>query len=171
MMDKPAGFITAAEDSVHETVCSLLPKRFARFMPIGRLDIDTTGLLLFTSDGDLAHRVISPKYHVPKRYEAHIDKPVTDEDILAFSEGLALKDFTALPAKLERGGGSTAYVTVTEGKYHQVKRMFAARGIRVEQLRRLSVGSITLDNICERGVRPLTEDEEKSLYGSVGLLV
>ncbi|MDR2504817.1 MAG: rRNA pseudouridine synthase [Oscillospiraceae bacterium] len=170
MMDKPAGFLTAAEDSACRTVCDLLPNRFAKFMPIGRLDKDTTGLLLFTSDGGLAHRVISPKYHVEKRYLARIDKPISDKDIESFKSGVALKDFTALPAKLERGEDEySAYVTVTEGKYHQVKRMFAARGIYVERLRRLSVGDLVLGGMEEGGVRPLTREEEESLYRSVGL--
>ena len=173
MMDKPAGYITAASDATlhsNHTVCSLLPIRYAKFMPIGRLDVDTTGLLLFTSDGELAHRVISPKYRIPKKYAAKIDRPITDDDVDAFAGGLALHGFTALPALLERGeNAATATVTVYEGKFHQVKRMFASRGIAVVKLRRLSVAGICVSGVGEGETRPLTDDEECALYEAVGL--
>ena len=171
MLYKPAGVLTAADDRKCATVMDLLPARYAACgcMPVGRLDKDTTGLLLLTSDGELAHRLISPKRHVSKVYLAQTAEPLTGEDVAAFEAGVPLKDFTALPAKLEVLGERLGRVTVFEGKYHQVKRMFGARGNRVEALHRVSFGPLALDEGLHPGeYRELTEKEIDALYRSAG---
>ena len=161
MMDKPAGVVTATEDRSQKTVLDLLPEELRRLglFPVGRLDKDTSGLLLLTNDGDFAHRVISPKSCVEKRYYADIDGDVTEEDAAAFAAGLTLRDGTqCLPAGLERLGAGKCLVTVTEGKYHQVKRMLASRGKPVLALRRLSIGTLVLDeSLGPGGLRELDE--------------
>ena len=168
VMDKPAGVVTATEDSVQTTVLDLLPTELRRLglFPVGRLDKDTTGLLLLTNDGELAHRVISPKSDVPKRYRALVEGRPDEEDVRAFREGLTLSDGTrCLPAKLEIDGSDVCYVTLREGKYHQVKRMLAARGKPVRQLRRLSVGGLTVGETPEPGgLRELTEADLCTLF-------
>ena len=168
MMDKPAGVLTATEDRTQPTVLDLLPPELRRLglFPVGRLDKDTTGLLLLTNDGDLAHRVISPKSEVPKRYHARVDGIPDEEDARAFAEGLVLGDGTrCLPALLEYGGTDECLVTLREGKYHQVKRMLAARGKPVLALRRLSVGGLTLDEtLGPGGLRELTESDLCTLF-------
>jgi len=160
MMDKPAGVLSVTEDRKQETVLDLLPPELRRLglFPVGRLDKDTSGLLLLTNDGEFAHRVISPKSGVEKRYRAEVEGVPDEEDVRAFQEGIVLADGTrCLPAKLEITGGSVCYVTVMEGKYHQVKRMLAARGKPVTALRRLSVGTLTMPEslvpgeVCELG--------------------
>lgn len=164
IMDKPEGVITATEDGAGQTtVLDLLPPELRRLglFPVGRLDKDTSGLLLLTDDGDLAHKIISPKSGVDKRYLAIVDGVPDEEDAEAFRRGLILGDGTVcLPARLECTGGSTCYVTVQEGKYHQVKRMLASRGIPVLRLRRLSIGGLCLDeNLGPGGLRELEPDE------------
>ena len=147
MMDKPAGVLSVTEDRKQRTVLDLLPPELRRLglFPVGRLDKDTSGLLILTNDGDFAHRVISPKSGVTKRYRAEVEGTPNEEDARAFADGLVLADGTrCLPAKLEVSGGSVCFVTVMEGKYHQVKRMLAARGKPVRELRRLSVGELEL---------------------------
>ena len=139
-------------------------------MPVGRLDKDTTGLLLLTTDGELAHRLLSPARHVNKVYEAQVDGELTPADAEAFAAGIPLKDFTALPAKLEILSPSVAYVTVREGKYHQVKRMFGAVGKPVLELRRLSFGPLPLDEALSPGsYRELSEAEIAALYAAAGI--
>ncbi len=163
MLNKPAGILTAARDPKRRTVLDLLPPACAAqgCMPVGRLDLDTEGLLLFTTDGQLAHRLLSPKRHVDKVYRAETDAPLTDRDVAAFAQGLALSDFIALPARLTiLPGGMIGEVTVQEGKFHQVRRMFAACGKRVNRLTRLSFGGIVLDPALAPGAwRELTEGE------------
>lgn len=163
MLDKPEGVLSVTEDRRQETVLSLLPPELQRLdlFPVGRLDKDTSGLLLLTNDGDFAHRVISPKSGIEKRYRAEVKGAPDEEDVRAFAAGLVLGDGTqCLPAKLEITGGSICHVTVMEGKYHQVKRMLAARGKPVEKLRRLSVGALTLDADSEPGaIRELDEND------------
>ena len=148
MMDKPVGVVTATEDREQKTVLDLLPPELRRMglFPVGRLDKDTSGLLLLTDDGEFAHRVISPKSGVEKRYKAQVGGAKPDaEDVEAFAAGLTLGDGTeCLPAKLGAAGPGRCLVTVTEGKYHQVKRMLAARGKPVQTLRRLAVGELVL---------------------------
>ncbi len=167
MLNKPAGVLTAARDGKQPTVQALLPEVYTALgcMPVGRLDKDTEGLLLFTTDGQLAHRLLSPKRHVWKEYEATLDGEVGAGDIAAFAQGLTLSDFTALPAALSPLPGARARVRVREGKFHQVKRMFEARGKRVLALKRLSFGSLLLDEALAPGqFRELTDDEIVSLY-------
>lgn len=172
MLHKPAGVLTAKEDRKTETVMDLLPPVYTALecMPVGRLDKDTTGLLLLTTDGELAHRLLSPARHVDKVYEAEVEGELTRADAEAFAAGIPLKDFTALPAKLEILSPSLARVTVREGKYHQVRRMFGALGKPVLALRRLSFGPLTLDAALSPGAyRELTEQEIAALYGAAGL--
>ena len=159
MMDKPAGVLSVTEDRRQDTVLDLLPPGLRRLglFPVGRLDKDTSGLLLLTNDGEFAHRVISPKSGVEKRYRAEVEGIPDEEDVRAFAEGIVLADGTrCLPAKLEITGGSLCFVTVMEGKYHQVKRMLAARGKPVTALRRLSVGELTMpESLAAGAVREL----------------
>ncbi len=148
MIDKPLGVITATEDPREKTVLDLLPPELRRLglFPVGRLDKDTSGLLLLTNDGDFAHRVISPKSAVEKCYSAKVEGNLSDEDVQAFSAGLHLRDGTkCLPAVLEIQAPDRCLVRVMEGKYHQVRRMLASRGKPVLELRRLSIGALSLD--------------------------
>ena len=162
-MDKPTGVITAARDPKQKTVLELFPQevRNQGIFPVGRLDKDTSGLLLFTDDGDFAHRVISPKSGIWKTYEAQVEGVLSSSDITCFAEGVCLKDGTRCrPAKLQLLGPDRCLVTVQEGKYHQVRRMLAAVGKPVLTLRRISVGGLRLDNESVPGTwRPLLEDE------------
>lgn len=168
MMNKPAGYVTATEDAVERTVMELLPAQLRRLglKPIGRLDKATEGLLLFTNDGDLLHRLISPKKQVPKVYYAKHEGQAGEEDIRAFQDGLTLRDGTVcLPATLEPLGPGESLITVCEGKYHQVRRMMAAREMNVEYLERRSEGGLCLNGLPRGEVRELTEEEWKSLSG------
>ena len=174
LLNKPCGVLTAARDSKQPTVLDLLPPayRACGCMPVGRLDKDTSGLLLLTTDGELAHRLLSPKRHVWKCYEATVDGPLNAQDTAAFAAGLELSDFTALPAELEILRSSpreaVAQVRVREGKFHQVRRMFAARGRTVTALRRLSLGPLTLDASLQPGeYRELTAQELTELLAAV----
>ena len=172
MMYKPAGVLTAARDPKAATVMELLPPVCTSLgcMPVGRLDKDTTGLLLLTTDGELAHRLISPKREIRKVYLATVDTPFIPEDVSAFAQGLALSDFTAKPALLEIVDEHTARVTVTEGKYHQVRRMLAARGHDTLALHRERVGPLALDPALRPGeTRELTETELSGLRQAVDL--
>lgn len=169
MLNKPTGVVSATEDRVHTTVVDLISGRLRDdLFPVGRLDIDTEGLLLITNDGDLAHRLLSPKKHVDKRYLAVVsgELPADAED--RFAAGITLEDGTVtLPAVLKRAehGGRQAYIlTIREGKFHQVKRMFEALGCAVVYLKRLSMGSLKLDETLRPGeYRPLTEEELAAL--------
>ena len=168
MLNKPAGFVTATEDKTDRTVMELLPAsyRHLELKPVGRLDKATEGLLLFTNDGDLLHRLISPKKEVPKRYYARHEGTATEEDVKAFSDGLILGDGTkCLPALLEPIGPGESYVTVCEGKYHQVRRMLASRGMPVTYLERRQEGDITLSDLPRGQIRELTEEEISALSG------
>ncbi len=176
MLHKPAGLLTAARDKKQPTVMDLLPPGFVPLgcMPVGRLDKDTTGLLLLTTDGELAHRLLAPGRHVEKTYRAAVDGPLGAEDVRRFAEGLDLGDFVALPAKLDVLSGGTdaaeARVTVQEGKFHQVKRMFEAVGRRVTALHRESFGPLNLDPSLPPGAwRDLTDGEMTALRRAAGL--
>ena len=172
MLNKPAGVVTASKDNVSDTVFSLLPDAIRRRepSPVGRLDKDVTGLLLFTTDGELLHRLISPKWTVEKVYLAETEGTPDAQDAESFAAGVELSDFTAKPALLEVVGEGLARLTVTEGKFHQVKRMFAAIGHPVLSLTRLSVGGVTLDpSLPEGGFRLLEESEVSRLYAVAGL--
>jgi 16S rRNA pseudouridine516 synthase len=168
MLNKPAGFVTATEDKNERTVMELLPPeiRAQDVKPVGRLDKATEGLLLFTNDGDLLHRLISPKKEVPKIYYARHEGAATAEDVAAFAAGLTLGDGTVcLPAKLEPLGAGESLVTVCEGKYHQVRRMMASRGMPVIYLERRQEGTLTLGDLPRGQIRELTEAEIKELEG------
>lgn len=170
MLHKPAGLLTATTDARQKTVMDLLPEELKRraLGPVGRLDKDVTGLLLLTDDGQLAHRLISPKWTVEKVYLARVEGALDASDIQAFQAGIALSDFTARPARLEILEPDLGRLTITEGKFHQVKRMFAARGKPVLRLHRESVGGVSLDPALECGkFRPLTAEEEGALYALV----
>ena len=176
MMNKPQGVISATEDSKHKTVLDLLDDlaRSKEVFPVGRLDIDTHGLLLLTNDGKLAHSLLSPKRHVDKTYLAQVDGIMTDEDIETFAKGIPLKDFTCQPAKLElvsidtEKDQSLIRVTIAEGKFHQVKRMVAYCSKEVVDLQRLTMGTLTLDEDLKRGEwRRLSKEELKGLLESV----
>ena len=160
MLNKPAGFVTATEDAREQTVMELLPKEYKHLKPVGRLDKATEGLLLFTDDGDLLHRLISPKKEVPKVYYARHEGDATQEDVQAFADGLTLGDGTkCLPARLERLGAGESLVTVCEGKYHQVRRMMASRDMPVIYLERRQEGTLTLGDLPRGACRELTEQE------------
>ncbi len=166
MMNKPAGFITATEDKTEKTVMELLPEPYKSWdlKPVGRLDKATEGLLLFTNDGELLHRLISPKSEVSKVYYARHEGTAGEDDVLAFSRGLTLRDGTVcLSALLEPLGQGQSRITVHEGKYHQVRRMMAARGLHVTYLERLQEGSLTLGDLPRGSIRPLTQTEIASL--------
>lgn len=173
MLHKPAGVLTATEDSRQRTVLDLLPPELRKrgLSPVGRLDKDTEGLLLLTDDGELAHRLLSPKYHVDKRYFARVDGPLDQADVDAFAAGMTLGDgLMCLPAGLEPLAEGTCIVTLREGKFHQVKRMLAARGAPVLYLKRLSMGPLTLDAALPiGGWRELTAEETASLRCTAGL--
>lgn len=164
MLNKPAGCVSATEDRIHKTVLDIIQSTRKDLFPVGRLDIDTEGLLLLTNDGELAHRLLSPRHHVPKTYYAKIDGLVTEEDCEKFAAGLDIGEKqNTLPAKLQilkAGDKSEITVTITEGKYHQVKRMFEAVGKQVLYLKRLSMGSLSLDETLAAGeYRELTSEE------------
>lgn len=164
MLHKPAGLLSATEDKKQRTVIDLLPEHLQRrgLFPVGRLDKDTEGLLVLTDDGALAHELLSPKKHVDKVYFARVDGNVNEEDVKALAEGMVLGDgLKCLPAELEPlEDGSSCLVTLREGKYHQVKRMLAARGKPVIYLKRLSMGGLCLDRDLKKGDwRPLTLEE------------
>jgi 16S rRNA pseudouridine516 synthase len=170
MMNKPAGVISATEDFSEQTVVDLLEVEDAVFdpFPVGRLDKDTEGLLLLTNDGQLAHQLLSPKKHVPKTYFAIIEGEVTDEDVVAFKQGVMLDDgYVTKPAELKilsSGLRSTIELTITEGKFHQVKRMFQAVGKRVKYLKRIQMGPLPLDESLQIGeYRELTDEEVQML--------
>ncbi len=173
MLHKPAGVLTATEDRKQPTVLDLLPPELRRIAlaPVGRLDKDTEGLLLLTNDGELAHRLLSPKYHVEKRYFARVDGELSAADAEAFARGMTLGDgLECLPAGLEVLPDRVCIVTLREGKFHQVKRMLAARGAPVLYLKRLSMGPLTLDDSLAAGAyRLLRAEEILALYRACGL--
>ena len=176
MMNKPQGVISATEDSKHRTVLDLLDDiaRTKEVFPVGRLDIDTHGLLLLTNDGQLAHALLSPKRHVDKTYLAQVEGIMSQEDVDAFAKGIPLKDFTCQPARLElvsvnpEKNQSLVRVTIAEGKFHQVKRMVTYCGKEVVDLQRLTMGTLVLDENLEQGKwRRLTKEELEVLFASI----
>ncbi|WP_369282536.1 pseudouridine synthase [Oscillibacter sp. GMB15532] len=178
MLNKPAGVLSATEDGRGRTVLDLLPTELQKLglFPVGRLDKDTEGLLLLTNDGQTAHRILSPKYHVDKVYYARTAGRLEEVDCRAFESGMTLEDGLAcLPAGLEIlsvGETSECLVTLREGKFHQVKRMLAFRGKPVLYLKRLSMGKLPLDAALEPGgFRLLTEGERQMLQnGGKGIV-
>ena len=168
MLNKPNGVISATEDKVHKTVIDLLGDEYRTFevFPVGRLDIDTEGLLLLTNDGVLSHNLLSPNKHVDKKYYVELEKLLTKMDIDKLEKGVELKNFTTKDAKveiIENGEDSDkirVYITISEGKFHQVKRMFKAVGNEVKYLKRVKIGTLSLDENLKLGeYRELTEDE------------
>ena len=172
LLNKPAGFVTATEDAKEKTVMELLPAEYVRMgvKPVGRLDKATEGLLLFTNDGDLLHRLISPKKEVAKIYYARHEGIAMEADVEAFSKGLVLGDGTqCLPALLQPLGPGESRITVREGKYHQVRRMMAACGMPVTYLERQQEGHLVLGDLPRGQVRSLTEEEIALLRQDAGL--
>ncbi len=169
MLNKPPNVLSATEDRTQKTVLDLLPDEYRRLglFPVGRLDKDTTGLLLLTNDGDFCHSLTSPVKQVEKRYEVTVDGALDLADVAAFAMGLTLRDGTiCLPAclELDENAPEHGFVTVCEGKYHQVKRMLSARGKPVRTLRRLSIGGLVLDPTLTPGAfRALTKNERELL--------
>ena len=166
VMNKPAGVITATKDPQARTVLDLIATSDRRpgLFPVGRLDKDTTGLLLLTTDGVLGHELLSPKHHVDKTYLATLDGKLTPEMIVQLEAGIEFKDFTSAPAQVQSVGDRQAEITIHEGKFHQVKRMFHAVGVEVVNLQRLSMGGLRLPDDLQAGqYRMLTEAETKQL--------
>ena len=170
MLNKPAGFMTATSDETEKTVLDLIPKKAFRreLFPVGRLDKDTTGLLLLTDDGDFAHRVTHPSGGIKKLYEVFAAEVFTQQDVSGFASGITLRDETrCLPARLEIDPDDArhAFVEISEGKYHQVKRMVASRGNAVKSLRRLAVGGLRLnENLAEGEFRRLEKEEVERVF-------
>ena len=169
MLHKPSGVVSATKDKKEKTVLDLIEGQKRKdLFPVGRLDKDTEGLLLITNDGTLAHRLLAPGKHVDKVYYAKIDGKVTKEDVIRFSEGVDIGDEDlTLPAKLEiltSAEESEILLTIQEGRFHQVKRMFEAVGKKVTYLKRMSMGSLVLDENLKKGeYRPLTKEELEKL--------
>lgn len=170
MMNKPAGVLSAARDKHAQTVVDLLPPALKRrgLFPAGRLDKDTQGMLIITDDGAFAHRMLAPKSHVFKRYEAVLQASVSPADIAAFKSGLVLNDMICLPAELNilaEGENPLVMVTIREGKFHQIKRMFLAVDNEVLKLKRVQIGELQLDDMLAPGeVRELTAAEMKAIF-------
>ncbi len=163
MMNKPAGVISATKDDNKRTVTDIIPPNLMRksLFPVGRLDRDTTGLLIITDDGEYAHKLMSPNHEINKTYVAGLSDGLTEEAIAKIEGGIVLADGTrCLEAKVAKLGEKTAEITISEGKYHQVKRMFAAAGNHVETLRRISIGRLHLDESLKEGeCREMTDEE------------
>ena len=166
LLYKPAGFVTSTDDPRDKTVMELIPERYRRLgvVPVGRLDKETEGLLLLTNDGGLNHRITAPRHGIRKTYYAEHAGTAGEADIAAFREGLTLRDGTVcLPAELRPLGEGKSEITVQEGKYHQVRRMMASRGLTVTYLRRETEGGLTLEDLAPGGVRELTEADLSAL--------
>ena len=162
VLNKPKGYVSATEDKTDSTVLDLVPEEYRHrdIFPAGRLDKDTTGLMIITDDGLFAHNVLSPKKHIKKTYNVTIDIPVTDDMIKGFKEGVELSDGKSKPALLEKTGMYTSKVILTEGRYHQIKRMFGCYGAKVIKLERIAMGGLFLPNDLDIGsCRELTNDE------------
>ena len=166
MLNKPKGYVSATEDRDHQTVLELVPMEFEGrdLFPAGRLDRDTTGLMIITDDGQMAHNILSPKKHVQKIYHVELDIPVTEEMAKGFEDGVELNDGVCKEASLEITGEKTCFVTLKEGRYHQIKRMFGCYGAKVVELHRVCMGNLKLPEDLEEGqCRELTDDELKLL--------
>ena len=169
IMNKPSGFVTSTDDDRNPTVMELLPDEMLKqkVVPAGRLDKDTEGLLVFTNNGDLLHRLISPKYEVPKVYYVEHEGDVTKNEIDRAEKGIELKDGTVCrSAVIERLGEGKSTICIREGMYHQVKRMYAALGLHVNYLRRIQIGNLPLGDLKPSEVRELSEEEISLLLSS-----
>lgn len=163
MLHKPSGVLSATEDSRQETVLDLLPKELQKrnLFPVGRLDRDTEGLLLLTNDGDLAHRLLSPKKHVDKVYYVELDGPVGEKEVAEFAQGISIGEYRCMPAELALTDiPEHVFVTLHEGKFHQIKRMFYSCGRTVLYLKRVSMGNLTLDPALSKGAYRFLTGEE-----------
>ena len=166
LLNKPKGYVSTTENGEGKTVLDLVPEKYKNrnLFPAGRLDKDTTGLMLITDDGEFAHNILAPRKHVKKMYEVTIDIPVTEEMAKGFAEGVKLKDADCKPAILEITGKYTAKVTLLEGRYHQIKRMFGCYGAKVTELNRISMGNLILPEDIKCGeIREATEEELKQI--------
>lgn len=162
LLNKPKGYVSATEDGSQKTVLDLIPTeyKYRDLFPAGRLDKDTTGLMLITDDGEFAHNILSPRKHVPKEYEVTLDIPVTLAMVEEFRNGVNLSDGECKTADLEITGECTAKVTITEGRYHQIKRMFGCFGAKVLELNRIRMGNLYLPKELKLGeVKEATQDE------------
>ena len=170
VMNKPSGYVSATSDRDEPTVIDLVPMELRRkgIFPAGRLDKDTTGLLIITDDGEFAHRMLSPKKHVNKKYVAELDGEVTQDMVDSFKKGITFKDGTAcLPATLipEGNNPQKAQVIIKEGKFHQVKKMFLTQGLRVKTLKRVAIGGFVLpENLPLGQCRPMLEEEKQLIF-------
>ncbi len=170
MMNKPQGYISATDDKRQKTVLDLLPENFARFnlFPAGRLDIDTEGFLLLTNDGQTAHNLLSPAKKVGKEYFVRLEKPLSDNDILTIEAGVDIGGYITKPAKIVRESENECVITIVEGKFHQVKKMFETVANKVIYLKRISFASLPLDSSLPLGgYRPLTEKEVDIIGGQI----
>jgi len=162
MLNKPKGYISATEDRSAQTVLDLVPEEYLHrnLFPAGRLDKDTTGLMLITDDGDFAHNILAPKKHISKTYNVTIDTPMTEDMVTGFQEGVKLNDGVCKASSLTITGEHTGIVVLTEGRYHQIKRMFGCYGAKVTQLQRIAMGNLQLPADLEPGqTREFTEEE------------
>ncbi len=168
MLNKPAGVVSATKDNSQKTVLDILPENLKRkgLAPVGRLDKDTEGLMILSDDGDFAHKILSPKKHIYKRYFARLDGGLNTEMIENFKNGIELSDGEiCLPAKLEIADKNSAYVEICEGKFHQVKKMFLTQGLSVIYLERVKIGGLELDGNLHRGeARELTNYEKTAIF-------
>ncbi|MBR0278054.1 MAG: rRNA pseudouridine synthase [Clostridia bacterium] len=166
MMNKPQGYVSAAEDNLYPTVTDLVPEEFKCYsvFPAGRLDVDTEGFIILTNDGKFAHNITSPKKHIPKKYFVITKREITQNDKDMFESGMNLGDFTAMPAKIEEYENG-CLTTIYEGKFHQIKRMFEKTGNKVEYLKRVKIGGLSLDAKLKLGeVRELTKGEIEQIW-------
>jgi len=166
MLNKPKGYVSATEDKNDKTVLDLVPLEYSHrgLFPAGRLDKDTTGLMIITDDGTFAHNILSPKKHIPKTYNVTIDIPVTNEMVEGFKKGVSLNDGECKSANLKITGEYSAIVTLTEGRYHQIKRMFGCFGAKVTELKRIKMGNFELPNDLQEGAcREFTKEELKQV--------
>lgn len=162
ILNKPKGYISATEDRTAKTVLDLVPEKYMRrgLFPAGRLDKDTTGMMIITDDGEFAHNILAPKKHIEKTYRVQIDIDITDEMREKFKQGIVLKDHVCRPATIVVEDKNTALITITEGKYHQIKRMFGCFGAKVVNLHRISMGGLQLPKDLREGeCRELTATE------------
>ena len=162
ILNKPKGYISATEDRTAKTVLDLVPEKYMRrgLFPAGRLDKDTTGMMIITDDGEFAHNILAPKKHIEKTYRVQIDIDITDEMREKFKQGIVLKDHVCCPATIVVEDKNTALITITEGKYHQIKRMFGCFGAKVVNLHRISMGGLQLPkDLREVECRELTATE------------
>lgn len=170
LVNKPTGVVSATEDGKDKTVVDLLPDNMRKLnlFPCGRLDKDTVGLVILTNDGVSAHNALSPKRHVEKKYYFEVADPYLDEDILAIEGGLQLADgYKTKPCKIERKDQTSGYITLTEGKYHEIKRLFGARRNKIVFLERISFSKIQLGDLPRGEWRKLTDEEEKIFTGKI----